>query len=134
MPDLPDTAATPVRPVTDPAGWHAGDLDNADGWVYRLTAADINEIDDAVRAIETAGIEIAEITETDFALPPLDARLGEIEHEIVHGRGVALIKGVPVGRYTRRQAAAAYWEISGCGSAYQCLRTARGTFWDTSKT
>jgi hypothetical protein len=111
MPDLPDTTATPVRPVTDPAGWHAGDLDNADGWVYRLTAADINEIDDAVRAIETAGIEIAEITETDFALPSLDARLREIGHEIVHGRGVALIKGVPVGRYTRRQAAAAYWGI-----------------------
>jgi hypothetical protein len=111
MPDLPDTTATPVRPVTDPAGWHAGDLDNADGWVYRLTAADINKIDDAVRAIETAGIEIAEITETDFALPSLDARLREIGHEIVHGRGVALIKGVPVGRYTRRQAAAAYWGI-----------------------
>ena len=111
MPDLPDTAATPVRPVTDPAGWHAGDLDNANGWVYRLTAADINEIDDAVRAIETAGIKIAEITETDFAFPSLDARLREIGHEIVHGRGVALIKGVPVDRYTRRQAAAAYWGI-----------------------
>jgi len=111
MPDLPDTTATPVRPVTDPAGWHAGDLDNADGWVYRLTAADINKIDDAVRAIETAGIEIAEITETDFALPSLDARHKEIGHKIVHGRGVALIKGVPVGRYTSRQAAAAYWGI-----------------------
>jgi len=111
MPDLPDTTATPVRPVTDPAGWHAGDLDNADGWVYRLTAADINKIDDAVRAIETAGIEIAEITETDFALPSLDARHREIGHKIVHGRGVALIKGVPVGRYTSRQAAAAYWGI-----------------------
>lgn len=98
-------------PVTDPADWRADDLRAADDWIYPLTAAEIAEIDTAVTSVESSGIEIAEITDADFQLPTLHARLKRVEDQVLHGRGVALIKGVPVGRYTRRQAAIAYWGI-----------------------
>lgn len=104
-------ACVPVHPVTDPADWRAADLAASGDWISHLTDAEIAELDNAVVAIEAVGIEIADIAEDDFPLPTLHARLKDIEHDILHGRGVALIKGVPVDRYTRRQAAIAYWGI-----------------------
>jgi hypothetical protein len=100
-----------LRPVTDPADWRAADLAASDDWVFPLTDGEIAEIDNAVAVVEAAGIEIADITEDDFQLPTLHARLKHIEHTILHGRGVALVKGVPVERYNRQQAAIAYWGI-----------------------
>jgi hypothetical protein len=105
------STAAAHTPVTDPADWRAADLAASDDWIFGLNDAEIAELDIAVAAIEAAGIEISDIAEDDFPLPTLHARLKGIEHDILHGRGVALIKGVPVGRYTRRQAATAYWGI-----------------------
>jgi len=102
-------AGTDLHRVTDPADWRAEDLTAADDWIFPLTDREIAEIDSAVAAVEAAGLEISDITEDTFPLPSLHARLKDIEHCILHGRGVALIKGIPVGRYTRRQAAIAYW-------------------------
>lgn len=107
---VPDPATgAPLHPVTDPADWRAGELAAADNWIYPLSAMEIAEIDTAVAAVEATGAEIADITEADFPLPTLHPRLKDIERQVLHGRGVALIKGVPVQRYSRRQAAIAYW-------------------------
>ena len=106
-----NAAGIPMKPVTDPANWRAEDLAIADDWIYPLSDVDIAELDAAVAAVEDAGLDISEISEADFPLPTLHPRLKEIEQQILHGRGVALIKGVPVERYTRKQAAIAYWGI-----------------------
>ena len=108
---VPDGQAGAPRPVIDPAEWRAADLAGSDDWIHRLTGDEISEIDSAVSAVEARGLEIADIAETDFPLPVLHGRLKKIENELLHGRGVALIKGLPVGRYTRRQAAIAYWGL-----------------------
>jgi hypothetical protein len=63
-----------------------------------------------VRA-EAAGRPIPELREKDFAFVQLAARLRDIRREVLHGRGFFLLRGVPVGRYTRLQAALAYWGI-----------------------
>ncbi|MEK9644345.1 MAG: TauD/TfdA family dioxygenase [Alphaproteobacteria bacterium] len=106
-----ENAAVKPIPVDDPAGWRADDLAASDDWIYRLSDGDVAELDAAIWTVERSGAEIADVTETDFALPTLDARLRDIGRDIVHGRGVALIKGLPVARYTRRQAALACWGI-----------------------
>lgn len=47
----------------------------------------------------------------DFPLPSLGPKLEAIQHEVTWGRGFALLRGVPVWRYTRRESLAAYWGI-----------------------
>lgn len=44
-------------------------------------------------------------------LPSLGAILTAIQDEVTWGRGFALIRGVPVDRYTRKEALIAYWGI-----------------------
>lgn len=102
-----------MQAVSDPADWRAEDLAASEKWIYRLTDSDIAELDAAVGMIETteveaAEIDIATIEEADFPLPGLHDRLKDISDQILNGRGVALIRGVPVERYSRRESAIAY--------------------------
>ncbi len=103
--------AQAMKPLIDPADWTGADLAASDDWKYLLTDAEITEIDAAVAHVEARGIEIRDITAEDFALPVLDAKLGDMKQQLMEGRGLAVLRGVPVGRYTIEQAAIAYWGI-----------------------
>lgn len=107
----PLAAATPVQPVTDPAGWTKEDLVRSDAWIYRLTETDIAELDDVVSGLEKQNTDIKDITRDSFALPALGSKLDAIKEDVLWGRGFAVIRGVPVARYTRRQSAIAFWCI-----------------------
>jgi hypothetical protein len=91
--------------------WRGAQLAGRDDWIHMLTPAEIAELDAAVVRAEAAGRPIPELREKDFAFVQLAARLRDIRREVLHGRGFFLLRGVPVGRYTRLQAALAYWGI-----------------------
>ena len=103
--------AEPMKPVVDPADWTGADLAAVDDWRYVLTADEVLELDDAVARVTARGIEIKDITLPDFPLPGLDAKLARIKDQLMEGRGIALLSGVPVERYTLEQAAMAYWGV-----------------------
>jgi hypothetical protein len=65
--------------LTDPAAWRASDLAADRSWVV--------ELDDTHRAELLSGAE---------ALPTLDPLLGRCRRELQVGRGVLLVRGVPV--------------------------------------
>jgi hypothetical protein len=46
-----------------------------------------------------------------FPLPTLGPELGEIARELITGRGMVLIRGVPVERYSKERASAIYWGV-----------------------
>jgi hypothetical protein len=47
----------------------------------------------------------------DFPLPLLGPKLRAIQREVTWGRGFALVRGVPVQRYTRKESVIAYWGL-----------------------
>ena len=55
-----------------------------------------------------------EVTAADFKLPELSTQLAQLKRDVVHGRGFALIKGLPVDRWTTEQSVIAYWGIGAC--------------------
>ena len=97
--------------ITGPAAWYGRDLVHSDEWIYELSDADIAEIDAAVEAARRRGLAIIDITKDAFGLPKLGLVLEDIQHEVVNGRGFALLRGLPVDRYTKEEAATAYWGI-----------------------
>lgn len=99
------------QPVVDPAAWTAEDLDADQSWIYQLTESDIAELDAAVARVEERGLDIMDIHRDDFVLPNLADRLDEVADEVIDGRGIGLIRGVPVHRYSRLQAGVAFWGI-----------------------
>lgn len=97
--------------LIDPADWRAEDIAGSEQWIYRLSAAEIAEIEDAVSGVEARGLDIKDVTKDDFPLPSLAAGLAEVKDELFEGRGIAMIRGLPVEGRTRAQVAAAFWGV-----------------------
>ena len=99
------------QPVVDPAAWTAEDLESDQSWIHPLTEREIAELDAAIARVEERGLDILDVTRDDFVLSTLGDRLDEIAADVINGRGIGLIRGVPVERYSRMQAAIAFWGI-----------------------
>jgi hypothetical protein len=100
------TTLVPLEPKCE---WHRDDL--GDRYVVTLTDAQVEELDAALAHAEQHTDDVLDITREQFPLPTLGADLARIEHELVDGAGVALLRGVPVARYGKERASKIYWGI-----------------------
>jgi len=103
--------ARPGAPVVDPAGWEPEAIAASDDWQYRLAPDDIAEIADAVDRVERRGIDIVDLTRAAFPLPRFGDFLADVRRELLDGRGLAVLRGLPVAEWGRRRAAIAYFGI-----------------------
>ena len=105
--------AVPMKPVVDPAAWTASDLASNQAWVHELSEANIEELDALVTTISGRITDVLEIKQSDIELPKLGPRLKRVAKDVLDGRGLALIRGVPVERYSRLESAIAFWCLGG---------------------
>jgi hypothetical protein len=99
-----------VEPVRrHPADWRGADLVGRGDWIHPLTAPELAELDAAVTTLEDAGKPLEAITAADYPLRELAPALQRWHNEIGAGRGFVLVRGFPVRRYSKAQAALAYW-------------------------
>jgi hypothetical protein len=89
--------------------WRTAEL--GDDYVFQLTDVHLDELDRALVHAEAATDDVLDITRETFPLPTLGAQLSEIARELIHGRGVVLIRGVPVEQYGKQRASSIYWGI-----------------------
>ena len=109
---LPVTTEAALPPeVEDRSVWYGAQLANSDEWIVRLSAAEIAEVERAIASVETSRVDLTTITAANAPLPALHARLQETLDEVLNGRGFVLLKGLPVQRWTRREAAIAFLAI-----------------------
>ncbi|MDP6705093.1 MAG: TauD/TfdA family dioxygenase [Alphaproteobacteria bacterium] len=80
-------------------------------WVRSFSPAEIAELETALR--QSRHLEIVDVDRAAFPLPTLADELIRLRDEVVEGRGFVLLKGLPIERYTREDAARIYWGI-GC--------------------
>jgi hypothetical protein len=102
-----------MDPVTapDPAGWRAADLRGRTDWMMTLTGAHVDDLLGAVRGSAASGQPIEDITRESFPLPALGPALDAIRRDVVDGRGVALVRGLPIDRLTRGEVCRAWFGI-----------------------
>ena len=115
----------PTKPVDDPACWESGKLGLPSEWQYRLSDDDRTELDAALANVRRLGLSILEVTKADFPLPAFGKKLEGVRGEILEGRGFVLLRGIPVERYSRHDAALVYWGI-GVHLGYPVCQNARG--------
>ncbi|MEZ5856427.1 MAG: TauD/TfdA family dioxygenase [Hyphomicrobiaceae bacterium] len=112
------TVDTLPPPVTGPSVWYGPDMMARTDWVHTFTANDVAEVEAALRPLVDREADIAKLTKADFPLPKLAARIAGVTDEVLNGRGFALLRGLPVHRWSIREAATAYFGIgSHIGSA-----------------
>jgi hypothetical protein len=89
--------------------WRREDL--ADDYVFELTNEHVRELDEALAFAESRTDDVLDITRDDFPLPTLGSELAAVTDELINGRGVVLLRGVPVSRYDKQRASSIYWGI-----------------------
>ncbi len=97
-----------LGPIAGPSVWYGRDLQSRTDWIHQFSAAELAELDAAVRVFKASGAPLAGISPITFPLPALGPELAAILGELLEGRGFAMLRGFPVERYTREEQAIAY--------------------------
>jgi len=97
---------------TGPAAWYGPEISRSTEWLMPLSAAEVAEVEQVTKALAAREADIAAITARDFALPTLGPKLRQrVENEVLNGRGFLLLRGLPVERWTMREAATAFYGL-----------------------
>jgi len=98
-------------PIEGPAAWKGPDLAARSDWITTLGAAQIAELDAALGVARRRGVTLERLSRDDFPLPTLTPVIRGWAVELQRGRGVVLVRGLPVERWGDDDAALVYWGI-----------------------
>lgn len=99
-------------PVAGEAAWRGDDLRGRTDWIERWTAEEIAALDRLIERHPTMTIDrLVELGPDDLVVPEIGARAAAWRQNLFEGRGLALVRGLPVDHWTDNQAAVAYWAI-----------------------
>lgn len=102
-------SAIPRAPIVCPAAWRGDELAARDDWRVQLTSAEIDELDRALALALASGKPLGALRRADFPLPSLQPRIREWAVELQRGLGVVLLRGLPVERWSEREASLFFW-------------------------
>jgi hypothetical protein len=81
--------------------------DREDEWIWDLTSSEIGELEWAASkwGSENSAGDVEKIVVHEFKLPTLAPKLITLREELIHDRGFALLRGLPVANYSERESA-----------------------------
>ena len=87
--------------ITSPVAWTGRDMMvTPERWTYRLSDAEVAEIENAATAFIDSGRPLGLITRDLFPLPKFGVWLENLRENLIRGIGFQLITGLPVENYT----------------------------------
>jgi hypothetical protein len=101
------------KPIAGPMVWHGRELAGSTDWIRRLSVGAVEEIDAALRAVRARGLGWRDIRKKDFPLPGVSAELAQVNRDLEWGRGLVLLRGLRVERYSDDELRAIWWGL-GC--------------------
>lgn len=93
-----------------PMAWRGTELSKEE-ITFDLSARQVAALDDILAGIEDAGVSMREIGLEHARHPALDGPLETVFEEIQHGRGIVIVRGFPVTRYSVEQIGKMYWAL-----------------------
>ncbi|HUF33958.1 MAG TPA: TauD/TfdA family dioxygenase [Acidimicrobiales bacterium] len=105
------TAVDPsdLEPLEEQCEWRRDDL--GESYVFHLSDEHVSELDAALHEAERRCDDVLDVTKDHFPLPTLGPELARITDELINGRGVTLIRGLPMERYSKERASTIYWGV-----------------------
>jgi hypothetical protein len=104
-------SVTMAQPILGRVAWRGNELAASSDWIRILTTPELDEVDAALRAVQRRGLAWRDMTKADFPIPRLAASLAEVRRELEDGRGVVLLRRIPVERYTEDELRIIYWGL-----------------------
>ncbi|WP_328557558.1 TauD/TfdA family dioxygenase [Streptomyces sp. NBC_00358] len=110
--DADQAPPTPTpTPRSGPAVWKGRDLTHPEEWRLDLSGPRLAEIDSALHAARRRDLTLLKLTAADFPLPALAADLARLAGDLEHGRGFAVVRGIPVERLGESAASTVFWGL-----------------------
>ncbi|MBI2770885.1 MAG: TauD/TfdA family dioxygenase [Burkholderiales bacterium] len=115
-----------ITPVTDPANWNAATFAGADEYTRHVTPAEVDELTAVCAGLESRGLGWADTAREHFPFTTLAPLLQDTLRELSEGRGFSLIRGLPLGEWSKDRARLAAWGL-GTWVGKHVSQTAQGT-------
>ena len=93
------------------AAWRSHQLLADEGWVFQLGDDECAELDRALRVMQSSGLSALQLTSAQFPLGSLAQKVSRLRQCIEDGPGVALLRGLPVDRYSREDCARIFFGL-----------------------
>ena len=99
--------------VTIPAAnlWNRTDVPDVDAIAVDIPAGDLADLEAAARRLAADGVDPVEAGPGDLPLGALASLVDDLRAEVLHGRGIAVLRGLPVERCTVEKVALMFWGI-----------------------
>ena len=86
------------------ATWLGSDLQKHPNiWTTILSPVHVSELQKALVKVVSEGVKMGDINKGNFPLPSLGPVLMDLQHELLNGRGFALIRGLEIENLTERE-------------------------------
>ncbi|MEO8753652.1 MAG: TauD/TfdA family dioxygenase [Casimicrobiaceae bacterium] len=109
MPSPADEPLSRFAPVIDASAWTADGVNRDASWIYRFSADAIGELDAALDRVRH--LPITDIRRQDFPLRQVALDLQRVSAQVEDGTGMAVLRGLPVLKYSKEDASRIYWGI-----------------------
>ncbi|PHH91061.1 hypothetical protein CDD83_1806 [Cordyceps sp. RAO-2017] len=86
--------------LDSPLAWFGCQFAERADYMLRLGRADVRELETALDRFKALGLDGDLISRSNFPLPNLAPRLGELRHQIFEGRGFGLVRGLGARSYS----------------------------------
>ncbi|HXC39078.1 MAG TPA: TauD/TfdA family dioxygenase [Burkholderiales bacterium] len=93
--------------VDGPMAWVGGDFRSKDELAFDLSARNVAALEDILARVKNMARD--EITRAQAAHPDLDDDLAKVYKEVMHGRGLVLVRGFPVEKHSIDDIEKIYW-------------------------
>jgi hypothetical protein len=106
-----------LEPVTDGSAWTRDEVCEDPSWVFDVDTTMRGDLEQAVSAAGSSGRRLQDLSSADVPLPSAEDLIRAVLEQLEHGRGMALVRGVPVeGR-----------DLDSCELLYEVLAAHLGT-------
>lgn len=97
--------------IESPFAWRASDFGSLEDITVELTAAQRRSLVELGRQVRREGRAWSDLTPAEEALPELAATLTRTRREVYEGRGLVLLRGLPMDELDEDEAAVVTWAV-----------------------
>ena len=115
----------PRSKIEGPNAWKGADMMASQDWIWPLSGGAVAEIEAALAAVRRRGLAWHEVSRETFPLGGFADDLQVLADELEDGRGIVLLRGLPVERFTAEELKTIHFGL-GCHLGTVVYQSARG--------
>lgn len=98
-------------PIDHKMAWRGSDIKGKDDIAFDLGGSHVAALEDVLLRVRKAGLALQDIGPEQCRHPALDADLARVFDEIQDGRGIVIVRGLPVEGYSVEDVSTMFWAV-----------------------